>query len=80
MKKIEELSLKFSEAIDNVLTNEDSEYYIDIQKENGTEIMTSLIIASALIYNKYTSKECNILEFTHISNSLAVQYLMNKDK
>lgn len=80
MKKIEELSLKFSEAIDNVLTNEDSEYYIDIQKEDGTDIMTSLILASALIYNKYTKDECDFLEFTHISNSLVVQFLMNKDK
>lgn len=75
-KEIQYYALCFILAIEDMVSNNDNENYIEVNNENATEVMTGLILGAALVFNKLTRGKVDYLEFTHVANRLVVQYLM----
>jgi len=84
MDKKQQEMLKYSSlissAIMDIFTDEESQYHIEIDDENATDVITSMVFAITLVFNKLSAQDLNYLEFTHMANSLVVQYLLKYGK
>lgn len=69
---------KVEMAIRDMLTNEDSDYYVNLAEEDGdlTSFVTGMCIAHLKILLKLCNKTGNYLDGIHQENRLIVQYLM----
>ncbi len=65
-------------AIRDMLTNEDSDYYVNLAEEDGdlTPFVTGMCMAHLKILLKLCNKTGNFLDGIHLENRLIVQYLM----
>ena len=66
-------------ALEDIIINEDSEFYIGIKELEEEGGLTNFIhamsnIAPATLYSKLTNDDKNILEFNHLANQLVFQY------
>ncbi len=50
--------------------------YLSFNNENLTEDFTAMVFALNMFYNNITGDTMDIIEFTHLLNTLAVQHLM----
>lgn len=69
-------------AIRDMLTNEDSDYYVNLAEEDGdlTSFVTGMCIAHLKILLNLCNKTGNYLDGIHLENRLIVQYLMEYGK
>ena len=66
-------------ALEDLLSNEDSEFYISVEEleegNNLTDFIHALAnLAPATVYTKLTNDDKNLLEFNHLANQLCFQY------
>lgn len=66
-------------AIEDMLTNEESDFYVNLNEaENGdiTPFLTGMCIAHLTVLQKLCRFKGNYLDGIHMENRLIVQYLM----
>lgn len=85
MTKIEEKAMAFATALTDVYRDEENRELEAVGKmkisENVTEDFTAMLIAMRMIFMKITrTKDSDIIDFTHILNKLAVQWVMEGAK
>lgn len=81
MAKIEEKAMAFTTALTDVYRDEENRELEAVGKmkisENVTEDFTAMLIAMRMIFMKITGDtDSDIIDFTHILNKLAIQYVM----
>lgn len=81
MAKIEEKAMAFATALTDVYRDEENRELEAVRKmnlsEDVTEDFTAMLIAMRMIFMKITGDtDSDIIDFTHILNKLAVQYVM----
>lgn len=81
MTKIEEKVMAFVTAITDVYRDEENRELEAFEKmefsDDVTEDFTAMLVAFQFIYSKITGdNHSDIIDFTHILNKLAVQYVM----
>ncbi|MCY8002822.1 hypothetical protein MOB86_01205 [Bacillus haynesii] len=80
MDKHAQYSLALAGAISEVF-NEESEHYIsELRDIDLTEFFTSANSALLMLFNEFTGKKKNAIEFTHVLNGLAVQKAIAREK
>lgn len=82
MAKIEEKVMAFVTALTDVYRDEENRELEAVGKmkfsEDVTEDFTAMLIAMRMIFMKITGDtDSDIIDFTHILNKLAVQYVMD---
>lgn len=80
MAKIEEKAMAFATALTDVYRDEENRELEAVRKmnlsEDVTEDFTAMLIAMRMIFMKITrTKDSDIIDFTHILNKLAVQWV-----
>lgn len=85
MAKIEEKAMAFATALTDVYRDEENRELEAVRKmnlsEDVTEDFTAMLIAMRMIFMKITrTKDSDIIDFTHILNKLAVQWVMEGAK
>lgn len=85
MAKIEEKAMAFATALTDVYRDEENRELEAVGKmnlsEDVTEDFTAMLIAMRMIFMKITrTKDSDIIDFTHILNKLAVQWVMEGAK
>lgn len=84
MERIKEKTVAFIAALVDVYRDEehrelDAFEKIDIS-EDVTEDFTAILIAMKHVYEAFTGdNDTDIIDFTHILNKLAIQYVMGGD-
>lgn len=69
----------FYNSITNVYRDEEKQEVLQKMKldnENLTEDFTAMVFALAMLYDKVTGEQIEILDFTHLLNKLVVQHLL----
>lgn len=66
-------------AINDMLTNEASEYYVSVEELQEDDGLTDFVhalanLAPATVYTSLTNDDKNTLEFNHLANQLCFQY------
>ncbi len=66
-------------AIEDLLSNEDSEFHINVSELEEGQNLTDFIhalsnLVPATVYTKLTNDDKNLLEFNHLANQLCFQY------
>lgn len=84
MKKIEEKALHFLTAISDVYQDEENRELEAFGKmefsEDVTGDFTAMLIAMKLVFERITGSDGgDLIDFTHVLNKLAVQYIMDND-
>ncbi|MED3832967.1 hypothetical protein [Peribacillus frigoritolerans] len=81
MGKYENYTFRLVSAINEVF-NEESEHFIaSLDEIDATTLFTALLGASNYVFNDLTDDNKNLIEMTHVLNSLAVQHIVkNSDK
>lgn len=81
-RNFESLLINVYANLNNIFRDEDN--YEPIMKVNVEEInedfFTAELIAMFMQFKKLTGQEVDIIDFTHILNKLAFQYIQDKDK
>lgn len=70
-------------AIEDMLTNEDSDFYVNLADEEDGDItpfLTGLCMAHLQMLNKLCRIKGNYFDAIHMENRLIVQYLVNYGK
>ena len=70
-------------ALCNAYMDEENRSYdakLDYNEEHFEEDITAMLFAICLIFTRLTKIDMNILEFTHLLNSLAVQNLLENQE
>lgn len=85
MVKIEEKAMAFATALTDVYRDEENRELEAVGKmnfsEDVTEDFTAMLIAMRVIFMKFTGDTgSDIIDFTHILNKLAIQYVMEGAK
>lgn len=82
MTKIEEKALCFLTALLDVYRDEEKrELYAFSQMEfsdDVTEDFTAMLLALHVVFERVCGDDTDLIDFTHILNKLAVQYIMEK--
>ena len=82
MNKIQEKALHIFNAIANVYRSEEDEEPEIISNlkfsDDITEDFTAMLIAFHLVYEHIVGGDGDLIDFTHILNKLAVQYIMDE--
>lgn len=77
----ERKAIAFAAMLWNTYKDEDGRDYvdkIDISLNNFEHDMTAMLLAIKVIYEKFTDEiGCDLIEFTHILNKLAIQYVFD---
>lgn len=77
-----EYSLAIASAILSLFKDEEDggneNYHFDINEVDVTLFITSMVVGCNVVLEKLTGIDKNHLEFTHLLNSLIVQYLMEE--
>lgn len=85
MVKIDEKAMAFATALTDVYRDEENRELEAVGKmnfsEDVTEDFTAMLIAMRVIFMKITGDtDSDIIDFTHILNKLAIQYVMEGAK
>ena len=80
MKTIEEKAMQFLTALLDVYRDEDRRELEVFSKleltDDFTEDFTAMFLAMKVLLKRLTRDDCDIIDFTHMLNKLAVQYVM----
>ncbi len=80
MKKVEEKALHFLTALSDVYRDEENrelEAFGKMQfSEDVTEDFTAMLLAMKTFFDRLAGNDDDLIDFTHILNKLAVQYIM----
>ena len=82
-EKIFQHAANVQSAIEDMLTNEESDFYVnlnEIEDGNITPFITGMCIAHLSVLQKLCHIKGNFLDGIHMENRLIVQYLMNYGK
>jgi len=69
-------SKNIGHALVDVFTNKESEFYIDIERENVTDIVTGMCIGFLTVLGQFTRSKDDFLALESLVNRLIVQYLL----
>lgn len=58
--------------------NEDQKW--EVEDIDATAWFTGLVMASGMLFNKLTDEDKNFIEFTHLSQNLLIQNMVEKIK
>ena len=78
-EKIFQHAANVRSAIEDMLTNEDSDFYVNLTEEDGgdiTSFLTGMCIAHLQVLMKLCHIKGNYLDGIHMENRLIVHYLM----
>ena len=82
MNKIEEKALRFLTALQDVYRDEENRELEAFDKmkfsEDVTEDFTAMLLALKVVFDMVCGDETDLIDFTHILNKMAVQYIMEK--
>ncbi len=80
MKKIEEKALHFLTALSDVYRDEENRELEALGKmefsEDMAEDFTAMLLAMKIIFDRISGSDGDLIDFTHVLNKLAVQYIM----
>ena len=80
MKSVENRALRFTVAIVDVYRDEDERELEAFEKldfsEDLTEDFMAMLLALQLVCKKISNFDGDLIDFTHMLNKLAVQYVM----
>ncbi len=80
MKKIEEKALHFLTALSDVYRDEEIRELEAFDKmelsEDVTEDFTAMLLAMKTIFDRIVENDGDLIDFTHVMNKLAMQYIM----
>lgn len=80
MKEINEKVLLFATALSDVYRDEESRELEAFGKmdfsDDITEDFTAMLLALNIVFRRITGNDDDLIDFTHILNKLAVQYIM----
>lgn len=82
-KKIFQYATNVYGAIEDMLTNEESDYYVNLSEAEDGDIapfLTGMCMAHLTVLNELCRSECTYLGGIHMENRLIVQYLMKYGK
>lgn len=84
MNKIEEKALQFLTALSDVYRDEDNRELEAFGKmefsEDATEDFTAMLLAMKAGFDRVTGSDSDLIDFTHVLNKLAVQYIMENSR
>ncbi len=82
MKKIEEKALQFYAALSDVYRDEENRELEAFEKmqfsEDVTEDFTAMLLAMKCVFDRVVGDDSDLIDFTHILNKLAVQYIIEE--
>jgi len=83
LNKSQEYAVQILSALQDMLQNEDSEFYVPLEQlQEGKNLTDFFHAVSNLVpcslYNTITNSDKNALEFNHIANQLVFQYSKNE--
>ena len=84
MKEFENKTLYFNTALKDVYRDEENRELPEIPKmelksETLTEDFTAMLYGMSVLFSEITGNDCDIIEFTHILNKLAIQHLLEEN-
>ena len=83
MNTIQEKAMHFLTALADVYRDEDNRELEAFPKmefsKDITEDFTAMLLAMKVFFERIADNDGDIIDFTHILNKLAVQYVMEKD-
>ena len=84
MTGVENKALQFMAALADVYRDEDDrELYAFSKMEMGggiTEDFTAMLVAMSILFDRVSGFDGDLIDFTHILNKLAVQYVLEKQE
>lgn len=84
MKGVENKALQFMAALSDVYRDEEVRELSAFSKlemsDNLTEDFTAMLLAMSILFDKFFAFEGDLIDFTHILNKLAVQYVLDKQE
>lgn len=84
MTGVENKALQFMTALADVYRDEDNrELYVFSKMEMSediTEDFTAMLLAMKVLFDKIVGDGDDLIDFTHILNKLAVQYVLEKQE
>ena len=84
MNKIQKKALHIFEAIANVYRSEENdcpEVCGNLRfSEDVTEDFTAMLVAMSLVFDRIVGGNGDLIDFTHVLNKLAVQYIMDGER
>ncbi len=83
MKEFENKALYFNMALKEVYIDEENRGLPEIPKmelksETLTEDFTAMLYGMSVLFSEITGNDCDIIEFTHVLNKLAIQHLLEE--
>lgn len=84
MKSVENKALQFMAALADVYRDEDDRELYAFSKmemsEDITEDFTAMLVAMSILFDRVSGFDGDLIDFTHILNKLAVQYVLEKQE
>lgn len=84
MENIKEKAMHFLAALSDVYRDEESrelEMFSAIKLSNDvTEDFTAMLIAMNVLFDRIIGGDGDLIDFTHVLNKLAVQYVMEAER
>ncbi len=84
MSKIEEKALQFFVALSDVYRDEENrelEAFGKMQfSEDVTEDFMAMLLAMKVFFDRVVGDDIDLIDFTHLLNKLAVQYIMENSR
>lgn len=83
LNAVEKKAYVFTHALLDMYKDKDSRKTLDMEKlelgQDFTQDLTAMLIALSTVYDVVTSEygDKDLIEFTHLLNSLAVQYILD---
>ena len=83
MNNIEQKALCFLTAMKDVYLDEENRELDAFPKmefaEDAVEDFTAILLAMKILFVRLTGYDCDIIDFTHTLNKMAVQYVMENN-
>lgn len=67
-------------AINGVFDEESEHFLGELDEIDATQFFTAILSATTYVFNELTGEDKNLIEMTHVLNSLAVQSVVTKAK
>lgn len=80
LSETEKLTLNVYSVLTNLLVDEENQdpiQKIDIEKVDANNLFTAILLAYKTLFEELTSSDIDLIDFTHILNKLAVQYILD---
>ena len=78
MGKYENYTFRLVSAINEIFDEESEHFIASLDEIDATTLFTALLGASTYVFNDLTDDNKNLIEITHVLNSLAVQHIVKK--